>query len=236
VKLMPVKVVDNEWDFIFDSPFIGTDDTVARGLRYAADNGAKVINLSLGRDGAAAPAVQSAVQYAVSHGAFVSVAGGNEGTANVPERYAEFAPQIDGMVSVAATGPNRQRASYSTVASHIEIAAPGGDFSRNVAADGILQQTIDLDLTESFAGPVSRYSAPRFDVFDYFFFEGTSMAAAHVSGLAALLVSQGVTDPAAIEAILKQSATDLGAPGRDNEYGYGLINARAALRGMGLAR
>ena len=44
VRLMPVKVVDTEWDFIFDSPFIGTDDTVARGIRYAADNGAKVIN------------------------------------------------------------------------------------------------------------------------------------------------------------------------------------------------
>jgi serine protease len=236
VRLMPVKVVDNEWDFIFDSPFVGTDDTVARGLRYAADNGAKVINLSLGRDGEPAPAVQSAVQYAVSHGAFVAVAGGNEGTANIVERYAEFAPQIDGMVSVAATGADRQRAVYSTVASHIEVAAPGGDFSRGGAASGILQQTIDLDLTETFAGPVSRYAVPRFDAFAYFYFEGTSMAAAHVSGLAALLVSQGITDPAAIEAILKQSATDLGSTGRDNEYGYGLINARAALRGMGLAR
>jgi serine protease len=236
VKLMPVKVIDNEWDFIFDSPFVGTDDTVARGVRYAADNGAKVINLSIGRDGGPAPAVQSAIQYAVSHGAFVSVAGGNEDTSNTPERYAEFAPQIDGMVAVAATGPNGLRAPYSTVANHIEITAPGGDFSRNVAGDGILQQTIDLSLTESFDGPVSKYGPPRFDVFAYYYFEGTSMAAAHVSGLAALLVSQGVTDPAAIEAILKQSATDLGSPGRDNEYGYGLVNARAALRGMGLAR
>ena len=53
VKLMPVKVVDTDWDFIFNSPFIGTDDTVARGIRYAADNGAKVINMSLGRSGPA---------------------------------------------------------------------------------------------------------------------------------------------------------------------------------------
>ena len=81
-----------------------------------------------------------------------------------------------------------------------------------------------------------RIRPPRFDVFAYYGFEGTSMATAHVSGLAALLVSQGVASPAAIEAILKQSATDLGTAGRDNEYGYGLINARAALRGMGLAR
>ena len=236
VKLMPVKVIDTEWDAIFNSPFVGTDDTVARGIRYAADSGAKVINLSLGRDGDPAPAVRSAVEYAVSHGAFVVTAGGNDALDGNPvERYAEFAPQIDGMVAVAATGPDRQRASYSTTGNYIELAAPGGDFSRG-ATGGILQQTIDLDLTETFAGPVSRYTAPRFDAFAYFYFEGSSMATAHVSGLAALLVSQGVTDPKAIEAILKSSATDLGPTGRDDQYGYGLINARAALRGLGLAR
>jgi serine protease len=237
VKLMPVKVVDAEWDFIFDSPFIGTDDTVARGVRYAADNGAKVINISLGREGDPAPVVQSALQYAVSRGAFVAVAGGNEGAGgNAAERFAEIATQVEGLVSVAATGRDRRRATYSTVASYIELAAPGGDFTRDRIGGGIVQQTFDLDLVETFLGPVSRYAAPRFDVFAYYGFEGTSMATAHVSGLAALLMSQGLTDPAAIEAILKQSATDLGTPGRDNEYGHGLINARAALRGMGLAR
>jgi serine protease len=237
VKLMPVKVIDTEWDFIFNSPFIGTDDTVARGLRYAADNGAKVINMSLGREGAPAPAVRSAIQYAVSHGAFVAVAGGNDALeGNEPEAYSSFAPEIDGMVAVAATGPDRRRAVYSTTGSYLELAAPGGDFSRGGSTAGILQQTLDLDLVETFAGPVSRYTAPRFDVFAYFYFEGSSMSTAHVSGLAALLVSQGLTDPAAIEAMLKQSATDLGPPGRDNEYGYGLINGRAALRGMGVAR
>ena len=237
VKLMPVKVIDTDWDFIFNSPFIGTDDTVARGVRYAVDNGAKVINMSLGRTGAPAPVVRSAIEYAVSHGAFVAAAGGNEALeGNQPEIYGEFATQIDGMVAVAATGPDRRRAVYSTSGSYIELAAPGGDFSRGPATAGILQQTLDLDFVETFAGPVSRYTAPRFDVFAYFYFEGSSMATAHVSGLAALLVSQGLTDPAAIEAILKQSATDLGTPGRDNDYGYGLINARAALRGMGVAR
>jgi serine protease len=237
VKFMPVKVADAEWDFIFNSPFIGTDDTVARGVRYAADNGAKVINLSLGRDGSPAPAVRSAIEYAVSHGAFVAVAAGNEGDLGNPiERFAEFAPEVAGMVAVSATGPDRRRPAYSTTGSYVELAAPGGDFDRGGALSGILQQTIDLDLSETFAGPVSRYRAPRFDAFAYYYFEGTSMSAAHVSGLAALLVSQGITSPAAIEAILEQSATDLGAAGRDNEYGHGLINARAALRGMGLAR
>jgi serine protease len=233
VKLMPVKVIDAEWDFIFDSPFIGTDDTVARGIRYAADNGAKVINLSLGRSGPPAPVVQSAISYAVSRGAFVAAAGGNEATDTA---LVEFAPQIDGMVAVGATGRDRLRASYSTAGPFIELVAPGGDFSRGGAPSGILQQTLDLDLVETFAGPVSRYRAPRFDSFAYFFFEGTSMSTPHVSGLAALLMQQGVTSPGAIEAIMKQTATDLGTSGRDDEYGYGLINPRAALRGMGLAK
>jgi serine protease len=238
VRLMPVKVLDSEWDFIFNSPFIGTDDTVARGIRYAVDNGARIINLSLGSEGTStAPVVRSAMEYAVSHGAFVAVAGGNDGEGrNIPEPLAEIAAQIDGVVAVAATGPDRRRAVYSTVASSIEVAAPGGDFSRGGATAGILQQTLDLDLVETYAGGVARYRAPRFDAFAYYYFEGTSMATAHVSGLAALLMSQGITSPAAIEAILKQSATDLGTPGRDNEFGYGLINARAALRGMGVAR
>jgi serine protease len=236
VRLMPVKVIDTEWDFIFNSPFVGTDDTVSRGIRYATDNGAKVINMSIGRDGGPAPAVQSAITYAVSHGVFVAVAGGNDFDGTAPERYAEFAPQIDGMVAVGATGRDRLRASYSRPGSFIELVAPGGDFDRGGAAAGVIQQTLDLDLVETFTGPVSRYRAPRFDVFAYYPFEGTSMSTPHVSGLAAMLLDQGVTSPGAIEAILKQTATDLGPAGRDNEYGYGLINPRAALRGMGLAK
>jgi len=236
VRLMPVKVIDTEWDFIFNSPFIGTDDTVARGIRYAVDNGAKVINMSIGRGGAPAPAVQSAITYAVSHGAFVAVAGGNEFGSGSAERLAEFAPQIDGMVAVGATGRDRLRAGYSTPGSFIELVAPGGDFDRGGSPAGILQQTLDLDLVETFAGPVSRYRAPRFDAFAYYYFEGTSMSTPHVSGLAALLMDQGVTSPGAVEAIMKQTATDLGPKGRDDEYGYGLINPRAALRGMGLAK
>jgi hypothetical protein len=62
------------------------------------------------------------------------------------------------------------------------------------------------------------------------------MSAPHVSGLAAMLYEQGVTNPAAIEAALKKFAVDKGAPGRDDQFGYGLINARNTLRGLGLAR
>ena len=65
---------------------------------------------------------------------------------------------------------------------------------------------------------------------------GTSMATPHVSGVAAMLMQQGITDPAAIEAALEKFATDLGDPGRDNTFGFGLIEARDTLRGLGLAR
>jgi len=62
------------------------------------------------------------------------------------------------------------------------------------------------------------------------------MASPHVGGLAALLYSQGITDPAAIEAIIKQTAKDLGTPGRDDLYGYGLIQPRTALFGFGIIK
>jgi subtilisin family serine protease len=62
------------------------------------------------------------------------------------------------------------------------------------------------------------------------------MAAPHVSGLAALLMQQGITSPAAVEAAMEKFATDLGPSGRDDQYGFGLINPRAALRGLGLAQ
>jgi subtilisin family serine protease len=62
------------------------------------------------------------------------------------------------------------------------------------------------------------------------------MAAPHVAGVAALIASQGVTAPAAIEALIKKTARDLGAAGRDTEYGFGLIQPRAALFGFGVAR
>lgn len=237
VKIMPVKVLDSDWDVIFRAPNEGTDETVSRGIRYAADNGAKVINMSLGRTGSAAPAVEEAVRYAVSRGAFVVIAAGNSfDEGNSLEVLAQIASRISGAVSVAAVGRNMEHASYSTTGDYVELAAPGGNFANGGESAGILQQTLDEDFVFTFEDGVSRYRAPRFDVFVYQYFQGTSMAAPHVAGLAALLYQQGITNPAAIEGALKKFAVDKGSPGRDNEYGAGVISARNTLRGLGLAR
>jgi serine protease len=237
VRIMPVKVIAGLWDYVLGSPFEPTDDVVARGIRYAVDNGAKVINLSIGRDGPPAPVIRSAIVDAVSRGVFVTTSAGNGFLdQNPPERLAEFAAEIEGMVAVGAVGRDLRRAQYSTTGAHVELAAPGGDMNRDGTSGGILQQSFDFDLVETYVFGPARYRAPRFDVFAYQFLQGTSMASPHVAGFAALLIQQGITDPAAIEAVMKRYATDLGPVGRDDEYGYGLINPRAALRGMGLAK
>ncbi len=238
VRIMPVKVIDEVWDFVFDSPNIGTDDVLARGVRYAVDNGARVINMSLQRTaGGPALVVEDAFRYAVSRGVFVVVAAGNTSErSNLPNRLAQAAPEIAGMVAVGAVGRGLDRAFYSTTNTYVEIAAPGGNQRSDGTTGGILQQTLDQDLLHTYELGPFRLSAPRADAFDYCFFQGTSMATPHVAALAALVIQQGITSPRAIEAAMKQFARDLGRPGVDSEFGSGLIQPRATLRGLGLAR
>lgn len=232
VRLMPVKVAAGGiWDFIFGAPSPSfSDDQTARAIRYAADNGAQVMNMSFGRRGAPAPVVEDAVRYAVGKGAFIVISAGNGGLSSPLEVIADIASRVDGAVAVAAVGRNLNRSPYSSRGAWVEIAAPGGDTSQGGLSGGILQQTLDSSL---FATPFNR---PRFDGMIYQYSQGTSMAAPHVSGFAALLIQQGITKPAAIEAAMKRWATDRGTPGRDDEYGVGIINPRATLRGLGAAR
>jgi serine protease len=240
--IMPVKVCTSYWDEqILRSeagiPGPASDDDpgcsvldIADGIRYAAEQGAKVINLSLGGPNQS-NAMRDALTFAVQRGAFIAIAMGNNfedgNQTNYPAKYAET---IQGAMSVAAVG--RQlgtRAPYSATGSYCEIAAPGG----NRRADGnsglIFQTTVDE--------PDHTSNLPRFDSFDVFGIQGTSMATPHVSGLAALIMSQrrGIT-PAQVEAIIRETALDIGAPGKDDEFGYGLIQPRTALFGKGIRK
>jgi serine protease len=254
VKLMPVKVIDSFWDQLFGAPNVGDDETVARGIRYAADNGAKVINMSIGRTGPpdTAPAVEDAIKYAVGKGVFIAISAGNDfEDGNPKEILAEIASRVQGAVSVAAVDRNATagdhkctgttespacHAYYSSSGSWVEIAAPGGS-ERGFNRDGFVwQQTFDFTFTDTFLLPPAQFRAPRFDVIAIIGYIGTSMAAPHVSGVAAMLMQQGITSPAAVEAALEKFAVDLGTPGRDDLYGFGLVDARAALRGLGIAR
>jgi serine protease len=248
VKLMPVKVCVGFWEVQFAMSASGyrgfvpadvggcPESEVADGIRYAADNGAKVINLSLGGS-EPSDVIREALKYAVGKGAFIAIAMGNEYEDGNPVEYpAAYAADIDGVMSVGAVGPSLRRAYYSSTGSHIEISAPGGNDHEGGGAGMIWQATILR--SDSIPGETI---VPRFDRYAETAFEGTSMATPHVAGIAALLMSQGVTDPAAVEAVIKKSARFLGeknasTPGRNEQYGYGLIQPRPALRGVGLAR
>jgi serine protease len=255
VKLMPVKVLAGDWDVIFGgAPDIGGSDLdVARGIRYAADNGARVINMSLGLSGPAncglhpeqdgcTPVIEDAIRYAVGKGCFVALAGGNDFQYGNPTQVlAEIASRVQGAVSVAAVGAAKGHAYYSSTGPWVELAAPGGS---NLP---VYQQTFDPDFTDTFLLQPSQFHAPRFDVYAYVPYVGTSQATPHVSGVAAMLMQQGITSPAAVEAALEALAVpcsetqntcgrDIGAPKRTDTFGFGLIDASASLRGLGLAR
>ena len=244
VSLMPVKVCVGYWELMIanaragqtgflpedsgDCPF----DAIIQGVRYAVDNGAKVINISLGGEDQSNE-MRNAITYAVQHGAFVAMAMGNNYDFGNPIEYPAFyASSIDGAMSAAAVTKFSNHASYSSSGAYCEIAAPGGDENDGSGLDlGLVWQT-----TLYFPDQKPTILVPRFDRYDLIGYQGTSMASPHVAGLAALAMSQGVTDPAAVEALIKQTAKDLGQPGRDDLFGFGLIQPRAALFGRGIIK
>lgn len=242
-KVMPLKVCLGFWDFQISRAEAGLtgyppvdigdcpDSAVIAAIRHAADNGAKVINISLGGTDPST-ATRDAIVYAVGRGAFVAMAAGNEYEDGNPAVYpAAYAPSIPGAMAVGAVGRSSQRAYYSTTGSFVEIAAPGGDFNDGGFSGVIFQAGLyfpDFDPEEVIL--------PRFDRYSDHPSQGTSMASPHVAGLAALLMSQGVTRPAAVEALIAGTAKDLGTAGRDDNFGAGLIQPRTALRGFGLVR
>ena len=239
VKIMPLKACYGPWEFQFWwsaaglSGFTGPGeggcptDSTAAAIRFAADNGAKVINYSIGGP-FPSNTLRDAITYAVGRGVFVAMSNGNAYESGNPTQYpAAFASGISGAMSVAATNRLNNRAYYSTTGTNTEIAAPGGD-----AREGSLVWQASINQADASFNLIF----PRFDRYQELNLQGTSMASPHVAGIAALLVSRGITDPSSIEAILRQTARDLGTPGRDNEFGDGLIQPFAALFGRGGGR
>jgi serine protease len=241
--IMPLKACLSYWDVQFTISALGVPgfapadaggcpvSAVAEAIRYAADAGAAVINMSLGGPDQSI-AIRDAMDYAVGKGTFIAVAMGNEYEEGNPVDYpAADAGEIKGAVAVTAVGRSLARAYYSNTGPHAEVAAPGGDYRQAGIPGLIWQVTIRPDDHEP-----STVVFPRFDRYAEVPEQGTSMATPHVAGAAALLYSQGVTNPAVIEALLEATARDLGAAGRDEEYGFGLLQVRNALFGLGLSR
>lgn len=206
--LMPVKVLNSSGS--------GSYSAIANGIRYAVDHGAKVINLSLGGS-KSNTTLKNAIKYAYDKGVTVVAACGNDNASGClyPAAYSDY------VISVGATQYDGTKAPYSSYGANLNIVAPGGntkvDLNSDGQKDGILQQTI--------AGSSNVCS------FDYYLYQGTSMATPHVAGIAALLLAKGnATTPDQIKTAIDSTAKDLGAAGKDNTYGYGLANAYAALQ------
>jgi serine protease len=244
VRIMPVKVCRGYWEELvfraavnatgFPSPSFSACaiSDIADGIRYAADRGANVINLSLGGPGQQ-ETVRLALEYALQRGVFSAIAMGNSFASGNPVNYpARYAQDFMGVMSVAAVNKSQTRASYSSTGAHAEIAAPGGQFQSGVDQGVIWQSSLFPPDSNGFV-----VRLPRFDRYDGVGITGTSMATPHVAGLAALIISQspGIS-PANVERAIRATARDIGIPGKDDEFGYGLIQPRNVLFGWGLRK
>ena len=191
VSLLPVKVLS--------AAKSGTWANVSLGIRYAADHGAKVINLSLGGT-TPSTALQDAIRYAGGKGALVVAAAGNSSSS------APFYPAYyEEAVAVSATDEYDEYWSISNYGDWVDVSAPGSSIWNTYWTTA--------------------------DPNTYSFMSGTSMAAPHVAGLAALIWSANASlTPAQVRAILQETAIDKGAPGFDPYYGWGRINAAAAVQ------
>ena len=210
--IMPLKVLSASGG--------GTSADIAEAIRWAADNGANVINMSLGGP-FPDKLMRSACEYAKKKGVTIVCAAGNSSKEGVgyPAAYKDC-------IAVSAVGPNGELSFYSSWGKEVAIAAPGGDTKQDKDNGGILQNTV-------FPGSDGKL------VDDYYKFQGTSMASPHVAAVAALVQSKGVKDPDDVKAILQKSAKSKSPA---NKYGAGVLDAEAAVKlagkvyGDGIAR
>ena len=221
VTIMPIRVLDENGD--------GDGSDFTRALRYAARNGADVINMSVEFDtelrAADIPEVIAAMRYARGKGALLVGASGNDG-----EDHVSYPARSGHAIAVGASTHGGCAAAFSNTGTGLDVVAPGGgedaaagdnDWDREHCDPSrrgrvIYQQTIWRSVRD----------------FQIIGFEGTSEAAPHVTAAAALVIatkSAGANpSPAEVAEHLKSTARDMGAPGPDARYGHGLLDAAAA--------
>lgn len=218
VRMLPVRVLDRFGN--------GDATAIARGVRFAVQRGVKVINLSLefppeytARD---IPQLLAAFRYARRKGVLIVVAAGNSGIERIP-----YPGRSREVLAVGASTEHGCVADYSNTGSALGLVAPGGGSDGDYPDQG-------CDPT----GPSGRgivqmtLLGPRHTRLDLGSHIGTSMAAPMVSAAAAAVVASGVIgrnpSPAAITRRLERTARDLGPPGYDTRYGWGLLDLAAA--------
>src|SRR4051794_7780016 len=224
--ILPVRVLDADGGG-FSSP-------IAEGIRYAARKGAQVINVSIElftlkgnpMSVTAAPDIRAALRYARAKGAIVVSATGNSASPRVPTERAQ-----DLLVQVGGTTERGCVAEYSNFGPGLDIVAPGGGQDAELPDDP--RCNAEAASTKTIRQVTFREAEPKkFLVPDDY--EGTSMAAPHVTGVVALLLGTKVLgarpSPDAVAKRLETTARDLGAPGPDRYYGWGLVDAAAAVK------
>lgn len=201
-KILSIKVLDEDGQ--------GSIFSIARGIKYAADYGVKnhckvVINLSLGGASRVDPINYAAGWYAARKGALlVAAAGNSNGAVGSPARFKYF-------IAVSATDPQDNKAAFSCYGPEVAIAAPGVKM---------------LSTMPTYHVPLNDHGYAQ----QYASMQGTSMATPVVSGVAALIWSHHPDWTAEqVRAALQQSVKDIGAPGRDEYFGFGRIDALQAV-------
>ena len=211
-KIMPVKVIDDKG--------IGYISAIVKGIYYATMKGANIISMSFGGR-RSSECLEEALRYAYKRGVTLVAAAGNVGKFS-RDRGIMYPAKYPFVISVGATTYEKELAPYSRYGPEIDVVAPGGDIHSDKNGDGypdgILQEA-----------HLPMYGVSGGATWGYYFFQGTSMACPHVAGVAALLYAMGFTDPKEIKDRICKTAIDLGTPGWDSLYGWGLINAYRAV-------
>src|SRR5829696_1243593 len=222
VKIMPLRVLNADGG--------GRASYISRAIRYAARNGADVINMSVEFDllqkASGIPEVIAAIRYANKKGVVMVAASGNDFVNRVT--YPARDPRV---IAVGATTDSLCKADYSNTGTQLDIVAPGG--GDDAPLDDNASDAQNCDSSSRGRGIVQETFTTSFRRFGLVSDQGTSFASPHVSAAAALLIATKRLGPDAtpeqIAQRLKDTARDLGPAGADTRYGAGLLDAAAAL-------